>query len=108
MDKPCVICYKPDEEKSTIYRGTPWCCGQHRKMANAPIPACGNPNHDHESGEVPGHGAFCADCLRPIHYNTQVEDYFHNDPEAYCFLHNGATDLCRPPKAKMKATKKSR
>lgn len=89
----CVICLCPDEDKSMVYRLTPWCCGQHQKLATMPAPACGNKTHDHNDDQRPEFGMFCPDCYRPVHYDNVVEDYFHDNPAAACFLHGVATHV---------------
>lgn len=104
----CVICGMLDSEKPMVYKWTPWCCGLHRKAATSPIPECTNSNHDHESPDLPGHGMFCADCLRPLHFNFKSDNYFH-DGDVECFLAGPDLDQCEfdRPKAKLKAEKKS-
>jgi hypothetical protein len=56
--------------------------------------ACVNPTHDHDTtlltdGTMVGEpvAMYCFDCGRAAHYDTNREDYFHNDPDADpCFL----------------------
>lgn len=75
---------------------------------------CANPHHDHfaEPGdEVPdGSGGVttltarapmvCHDCAKPLHYDTALDRYVHDDPEATCFLvperPDGATPCTTP------------
>ena len=62
--------------------------------------ACTSPTHDHDphAGEDP---PVCHDCKRGLHYDSAVEDYVHDDPDAPgCFLVParpvGATDCTYP------------
>jgi hypothetical protein len=62
---------------------------------------CVNEEHDHlepadpdctiATAETPMVPMVCHDCGVPTHYDTGVDDYRHDDPEApACFLRNGA------------------
>lgn len=51
--------------------------------------ACNYPQHDHEEVDESGEPQpmLCHDCHQPTHYDSKVEQYRHDDPQAAaCFL----------------------
>jgi hypothetical protein len=53
---------------------------------------CHHPQHDHD---VPP----CPDCGQPVHWNTAIQDYVHNEPRPSCWLyrdHPSATPCLTP------------